>query len=142
MELQINSPINISEGDVVLAAIAFEYDGVNTLVLGTSGDSDIGQSVYQDVDGGEVNIAGEWYYTTPTPMLRLILGPDCSDFQNTYYINPNPLNSNCTNTISTIVNGGLSPYEFNLNGEPMNSYNFNIAGSNICDGINLSLIHI
>ena len=74
--LILQDPIEVYAGDIILPTISAYYNGVDTLVIGTSGSSNVGESMLQDIDGIQLNgNPGDWYYTTTTPMVRLNFDP-------------------------------------------------------------------
>ena len=72
--LILQDPIEVYAGDIILPTISAYFNGVDTLVIGTSGSSNVGESMLQDIDGINGN-PGDWYYTTTTPMVRLNFDP-------------------------------------------------------------------
>ena len=96
MNFVFDSPIQLSAGDVVLATISADFNGIDTLVIAESGNSATGVSQLQDIDG-VIGDPGLWYYTTSTPMVRLNFEPveliyGCTD--------PNACNYNSLANIS------------------------------------------
>ena len=95
-----DGPIPLTAGEVVLATIYAEFDGVDTLVIANNGQSAQGETLLQDIDGIQTNGApGDWYYTTATSMVRLNFDPNAvgmvsvNEFEKgNYNIYPNPNN--------------------------------------------------
>ena len=48
------------------------------MVIGTSGKTDPGETMLQDIDGTTPSNAGDWYYTTTAPMVRLNFDPNAT----------------------------------------------------------------
>ena len=77
--LMFNPPVEVFAGDVILATISAAYNGVDTLVIGTSGNTDVAETMLQDIDGTQPNgNPGDWYYTTTAPMVRLNFDPNAT----------------------------------------------------------------
>ena len=65
-------PVQLYAGDLILATIYSQYNGVDTLIIGTSGSTSAGEIMLQDISGTQPNgNPGDWYYTTSAPMIRL-----------------------------------------------------------------------
>ena len=77
--IMFDPPVQVFAGDVVLATISAAYNGVDTLVIGTSGNTDVAETMLQDIDGTQPNgNPGDWYYTTTAPMVRLNFDPNAT----------------------------------------------------------------
>ena len=77
--LMFNPPVEVFAGDVILATISANYNGVDTLVIGTSGKTDVAETMLQDIDGIQTGgNPGDWYYTTTAPMVRLNFDPNAT----------------------------------------------------------------
>jgi hypothetical protein len=97
---KFDSPIPLTAGEVVLATIYADYDGIDTLVIANNGQSAIGETLLQDISGVQTGgDAGDWYYTSSTAMVRLNFDPNVvgmvsvNEFnKGNYGIYPNPNN--------------------------------------------------
>ena len=77
--IMFDPPVQVFAGDVILATISAAYNGVDTLVIGTSGNTDVAETMLQDIDGTQPNgNPGDWYYTTTAPMVRLNFDPNAT----------------------------------------------------------------
>ena len=77
--IMFNPPVDVFAGDVILATISANYNGVDTLVIGTSGKTDVGETMLQDIDGIQTGgNPNDWYYTTTAPMVRLNFDPNAT----------------------------------------------------------------
>ena len=63
MNFVFDSPIQLSAGDVVLVTISADFNGTDTLVIAQSGNSALGETLLQDIDGAQGD-PGLWYYNT------------------------------------------------------------------------------
>jgi hypothetical protein len=109
INFMFDSPIPIAAGDVLLATISATFNGMDTLILATSGNSAPGETLLQDIDGVSGD-AGTWYYTTNTVMVRLNFdedaeGPTSSGVEelnlSNFNLYPNPNNGEFTMNIMT-----------------------------------------
>lgn len=70
------NPYQLSAGDVVYAGVNASFTGEDTVILGYTGNTDVGTSIWQDIDGvttgGQAN---DWYYFDNAPMVRLNFDP-------------------------------------------------------------------
>ena len=146
-----DNPIPLTAGEVVLATIYAEFDGIDTLVLATNGQTAQGETLLQDIDGTQANGApGDWYYTTAAAMVRLNFDPNAvgmvsvNEFEKgNYNIYPNPnngtFNLSIKNSESTDLNVniqnvlGQSVYSEALNN--VSQLNKQINLSNLDSGI-------
>ena len=70
------NPYQLSAGDVVYAGVNASFTGQDTVILGYTGNSDVGTSLWQDIDGVTENgQANDWYYFDNAPMVRLNFDP-------------------------------------------------------------------
>ena len=110
--LMLDPPVQLFAGDLILATISAAYNSVDTLVIGTCGNTDVGETMLQDIDGTQPNgNPGDWYYTTSAAMVRLNFDPNATgpasiaslnEFTNDTKFNvyPNPNNGSFNITIS------------------------------------------
>jgi len=123
--LMFNPPVQVFAGDVILATISAAYNGVDTLVIGTSGNTDVAETMLQDIDGTQPNgNPGDWYYTTTAPMVRLNFDPNATG--------PTPPAS-----VNEIVNQA----NFNVYPNPNNGI-FNISISNSVENQTIEIKNI
>ena len=73
-------PLQVDSGTILLVTLFAEYEVGNndTVFISTSGSNpNAGESYIQNIDGvGENVIPGQWFYTTPTPCIRLNFDPN------------------------------------------------------------------
>ena len=123
--LMFNPPVEVFAGDVILATISATYNGVDTLVIGTSGNTDVAETMLQDIDGTQPNgNPGDWYYTTTAPMVRLNFDPNATG--------PAPPAS---------VNELVNQAKFNVYPNPNNGI-FNISVSNSIENQTIEIKNI
>lgn len=123
--LMFNPPVQVFAGDVILATISATYNGVDTLVIGTSGNTDVAETMLQDIDGTQPNgNPGDWYYTTTAPMVRLNFDPNATG--------PAPPAS---------VNELVNQAKFNVYPNPNNGI-FNISVSNSIENQTIEIKNI
>ena len=140
-----DSPIPLAAGEVVLATILAEFDGVDTLVLATNGQTAQGETLLQDIDGTQTNgAAGDWYYTTAAVMVRLNFDPNAvgmvsvNEFEKgNYNIYPNPNNGTFIISINNIESSDLIVNIQNVLGQSVYSEALNNV-SQLNKQINLS----
>ena len=110
MNFVFDSPIQLMAGDVVLPTIYANYDGVDTLVIAQTGNSQPGETLLQDIDGVNGD-PGTWYYTTSTAMVRLNFDPTLVSVANyeatSFNVYPNPNNGIFNVTINSSKNQTL-----------------------------------
>ena len=113
VNLMFDPPVQLYAGDLILATIYSQYNGVDTLVIGTSGSTSAGETMLQDISGTQPNgNPGDWYYTTSAPMIRLNFDPNSTG--------PAPIAS---------VNELANKAKFNVYPNPNNG-TFNVSISN------------
>ena len=123
--LMFNPPVQVFAGDVILATISATYNGVDTLVIGTNGNTDVAETMLQDIDGTQPNgNPGDWYYTTTAPMVRLNFDPNATG--------PAPPAS---------VNELVNQAKFNVYPNPNNGI-FNISVSNSIENQTIEIKNI
>ena len=123
--LMFNPPVQVFAGDVILATISATYNGVDTLVIGTNGNTDVAETMLQDIDGTQPNgNPGDWYYTTTAPMVRLNFDPNATG--------PAPPAS---------VNELVNQAKFNVYPNPNNGI-FNISISNSIENQTIEIKNI
>jgi hypothetical protein len=77
--LMLDPPVQLFAGDIVLATISAAFNGMDTLIIGTSGNTDVAETMLQDIDGTQTGgNPGDWYYTTSAPMVRLNFDPNAT----------------------------------------------------------------
>lgn len=73
-------PLQVDSGTILLVTLFAEYEVGNndTVFISTSGSNpNAGESYIQNIDGVGENVnAGQWFYTTPTPCIRLNFDPN------------------------------------------------------------------
>jgi hypothetical protein len=135
-------PVPLLAGQVVLPTIQYLYDGINTLVVAESGNSQTGESLVCDIDG-VAGDPGEWYFTSSTPMVRLNFDPSliiegCIDeMACNYNSNANTDDGSCLYPTSNEETYSACN-EFNWNGElytQSGEFTYVTSGSNGCDSI-------
>ena len=106
-----DSPIPLAAGEVVLATIFAEFDGIDTLVLATNGQTAQGETLLQDIDGTQTGgAAGDWYYTTAAAMVRLNFDPNVVDVSTSW----NCVNGGCVDPMDgTGIYSSLNDCEAN-----------------------------
>lgn len=120
-------PYQATAGQVLLPTIYAEYtDGVDSVVIGSSGISNPGETLIQDFDGIEDGSPGDWFYITSTIMVRLNFDPNVID----------PLsvqeNKNAFINIYPNPNNGIFNLDVELKKQSNLSINFqNILGQNV-----------
>ena len=121
--IMFDPPVNLFAGDIILATISATYNGVDTLVIGTSGNVDPGETMLQDIDGTQPNgNPGDWYYTTTAPMVRLNFDPNATG--------PSPIAS---------VNNITNSTKFNVYPNPNNGiFNVSIGNSSEINTIEIT----
>ena len=92
-------PYPLTAGDVVYAGVNAAYTGQDTVILGYTGNSDLGTTLWQDVDGvTDGGSANDWYYFDNAVMVRLNFDPNATapvsidendDLAFSVYPNPN-----------------------------------------------------
>ena len=77
LDIAFETPIPLSQGEVIIATLYAEFDGIDTVFICQNGSS-IGRDSYiQDVDGVGPNVnPGDWLVLATTPMLRLNFDPN------------------------------------------------------------------
>ena len=144
---KFDSPIPLTAGEVVLATIYAEFDGIDTLVIANNGQSAPGETLLQDIDGVQTGgTAGDWYYTTATSMVRLNFDPNVvglvsvNEFEKgNYSIYPNPNNGTFTLSINNTESNNLTVNIQNVLGQSVYTESLNNV-SKINKQINLSNI--
>lgn len=138
------NPIPLTAGEVVLATVYAEFDGIDTLVLATNGQSAQGETLLQDINGisGVPDVeAGDWLYTTSTVMVRLNFDPNVvsvNEFiKGNYNIYPNPNNGTFNLSINNIKSTDLIVNIQNVLGQSVYSEALNNV-SQLNKQINLS----
>jgi hypothetical protein len=140
-----DSPIPLTAGEVILATVYAEFDGIDTLVLANNGQSAIGETLLQDIDGIQTGgAAGDWYYTTATSMVRLNFDPNAvgmvsvNEFEKgNYSIYPNPNNGTFNLSINNNESGNLNLNVQNVLGQSVYAETLNNV-SKLNKQINLS----
>jgi hypothetical protein len=107
-------PVPLFANQVVIATVYAEFDGIDTLVLATNGQSAPQETLFQDINGtsGVDGVeAGDWLYTTATAMVRLNFDPNTvsvNEFEKgNYNIYPNPNNGTFNLSINNIESSDL-----------------------------------
>ena len=140
-----DNPIPLTAGEIVLATIYAEFDGIDTLVLATNGQTAQGETLLQDIDGTQTNGApGDWYYTTAAAMVRLNFDPNAvgmvsvNEFEKgNYNIYPNPNNGTFNLSIKNSESTDLNVNIQNVLGQSVYSEALNNVGQ-LNKQINLS----
>lgn len=100
INFMFNPPVQLTAGDVVYAGINAAYTGADTVIIGYTGGTDIGTSLWQDIDGVTTGgNANDWYYFDNAVMVRLNFDPNATgpvsveeNEKTAFNVYPNPNN--------------------------------------------------
>jgi hypothetical protein len=122
-------------GEMYVATVFSSFTGSDTLAIATSGLSDGGESVFQDIDGTinqEGSEAGDWYGTLATPMVRLNFDPNATapvgikeNNGKAFNVFPNPNNGEFNLSITNTESNNIVVAMQNIIGQNVYSEKFN-----------------
>jgi len=77
-DVSFDPPIILDAGQVILPTLFANYNGLDTVVISTSGNNpNNSESLVQDIDGIQEGVnPGTWLYTTSAPCVRLNFDPN------------------------------------------------------------------